>query len=862
MVGLVIVTHSRALSQALADLVRQVAAGGIPLAAVGGVGDDGEAFGTDAAAIAEAIGSVYSADGVVVLMDLGSAVLSAETALELIPGAMRPGVRLCAAPVVEGAVAAGVQIGLGSDLSTVCREAARALTPKIRHLGGPDPQADEAAALSPAGEAAPAAPPREITLTVNARHGLHVRPAARFVRTAAAFDARVRVKKAGSPLDPVPAASLNSLAALGVRRGERIVVSAAGEDAPEALQALADLVNHGLQAFDVEPPPPPGSGSEAAGGGEGLEGVALSEGVALGPVFHQRAAAPQGPREPAASPEGEWARLLQARESACAAIEGRRRAVEAAAGAPSAAIFDAHLLILRDPVLLENVRKGILDNGENAAWAWQQALEHLAGTFRALPDAYMRQRGEDVADVGLQVLRHLLDPAPAAAGGPPHPAVLVARELTPGDVAALDGQGVLGIVTVAGGPTSHSAILARALGIPAVAGVDPAILDAAQGTTLGLDGFSGTVWIDPLPEVAARLEARRAQWLRRRDGLRASGRLPAVTLDGRRMAVAANIGSLAEAGKAGECGADGVGLLRTEFLFLKRRHAPSEAEQVETLVRIARAVGDRPICVRTLDAGGDKPLPYLPLPAEGNPCLGMRAVRLCLRHPEIFRPQMRAILRAGADGDLRLMFPMISRVEEVDRLLAIRDAIHRELADEAHAHRWPIPTGIMVETPAAALLAASLAERLDFFSIGTNDLTQYTLAAERGNADLFDYADPLHPAVLRLIAQVVAEAHRRGKPVTVCGEMAADPAAAAALVGLGVDELSMAPDAIPAVKALIRGLALEAAAALAGKMLAADTAGAARGMANAFLGTRAGNGEQPSRHHASPELICEQGIKN
>jgi phosphocarrier protein FPr len=833
MVGLVIVSHSNAISRALVDLVRQVTAKEIPIAAVGGVGVDRKEFGTDAVDIVEAIESVYSADGVAVLMDLGSAILSAETAVELLPENMQHHIRMCAAPIVEGAVSAAVQISLGSDLEAVCREAAQALMPKRQHLADSDEKQADAAASGQ--EQTQLQQRREIRLIVTNAHGLHARPAARFVQTAAAFDARIWVKKVDSPRDPVSAGSLTSLATLGVKRDDSIVVSAAGPDAGKALAAISMLINEELPAAGAETTPAPESNATPAAGAKGRTAVALSEGIAVGPIFHFRTCAPQVPRRRAADPESEWQNLLRAIDKACGAIRRRRQAMEAGLGQAKAAIFEAHILILQDPALLDRVRQRILADGENAAWAWQESVQEIADSYRKLTDEYLKQRADDVADVGRQVLSNLLGQSAATAVKLPHQAIVVAAELTPTDTALLDTKQVLGIATVAGGPSSHSAILARALGIPAIAGIDPGLLNLANDTVLALDGFSGTLWIEPSPKVIADLKAHRRRWLRRRSKLRASGRQPAVTRDGRRITVAANLGSVHEAAKALENGADGVGLLRTEFLYLRRRRPPAEAEQVDILRRIAGTLDGKPICVRTLDAGGDKPLPYLRLPAESNPYLGLRAVRLSLQYPELFRIQLRAILRAGERFDLRLMFPMISRAEEVDQLLEIRDAVHRELAETGITHRWPIPTGIMIETPAAALLISSFANRLDFFSIGTNDLTQYTLAAERGNANLADYADALHPAILQLIRQVVDEAHRHGKPVAVCGEMAADPVAVPVLVGLGVDELSLTPDAIAGVKAAVRKMAHNRAIELVQKMLATDSAGSARRLAADFL---------------------------
>jgi len=831
MVGLVIVSHSIALSRAMVDLVRQVTTKEIPVSAAGGAGDDRNEFGTDAVDILEAIESVYSPDGVVVLMDLGSAILSAETAVELLSEKMRPQIRICAAPIVEGAIAAGVQISLESDLEIVCREAAKALIPKIQHLGGSDgklaePVVDDTAMLPPADW-------QEIRLSVNTLHGLHARPAARFVQTAAAFDARIRVKKFGSPKGPVSADSLNSLATLGVDRGDEIVVSATGPDAQKALEALTTLVNEQLPTLSekISTAPEPAAADDK----EGLTAVALSEGIALGPAYHYQPLLPKIPRHRTQNPDQQWEDLLRARDKISRTIQQRRQTMKSTLGEARAAIFDAHLLIMEDPALLDKARRRIFTDGENAASAWQQGVQEIADTYRRLSNEYLRQRANDVMDVGRQVLLELLGQGLETVIELPHPAVLIAGELTPTDTAMLDLDRVLGIVTVAGGPTSHSAILIRALGIPAIAGVDPSVLTLPEKTMLAIDGFSGTLWIHPSPHTTEHLKKQRRQWLRRRSRQRISCRQPAVTRDGCRMTVTANLGSLFEARKALENGAEGVGVLRTEFLYLKRSQPPTESEQVDILCRIAKNMGDKPIWVRTLDVGGDKALPYLRLPVESNPYLGLRAVRLSLRFPEIFRTQLRAVLQAGAQFDLRLMFPMITRVEELDRILEILDAVHHELTGENVAHRWPIQTGIMIETPSAALLMTSFVERMDYFSIGTNDLTQYTLAAERGNADLADYADALHPVILRLIRQVVDLAHRHAKPVSVCGEIAADPVAIPVLVGLGVDDLSLAPDAIPNAKSIVRKLEFNRAVELVKKMLATDNAGSARSLAAAFF---------------------------
>jgi phosphoenolpyruvate-protein phosphotransferase len=413
--------------------------------------------------------------------------------------------------------------------------------------------------------------------------------------------------------------------------------------------------------------------------------------------------------------------------------------------------------------------------------------------------------------------------------------ILLAQDLTPTQIAQLDLTKVVGLVTVQGGPMSHSAILARSLGIPALTGIPEPVYKLKEGTPLALDGFTGRLWITPADEVRAELAARRAAWLDQKQRLLERVHGPAITLDGQAIEVAANAGGLAEAQIAARNGADAIGVLRTEFLFLRRSTPPDEQTQVQVMTSIFDTMGARPVIVRTLDVGGDKPLPYIDLPAEANPYLGVRAIRLSQRRPDLLLTQLRAVLRAGSQGTAKIMFPMIANLDEVQFAKAILDQAHHELEKEGLEHAWPVETGIMVETPAAALLAPILAGYVDFFSIGTNDLTQYTLAAERGNPHLVGFSDALHPAVLQLIRQVVLAARPHGKWVGVCGELAGDPAAVPVLVGLGVRELSMNPGSIPRAKDVVRHLRLDEAEALAERVLQANSTPSARQLAQDYL---------------------------
>lgn len=820
MVGLVLVSHSRPLAEAVAAMLRQVSLVELPVALAAGVGEGRGEFGTDAVEIMEAIQSVYSEEGVLVLMDLGSAVLSAKTALDLLPPEMAANIRICGAPLVEGAVAAGVQIGLTNDLDVICREASGALKPKHEQLG-------EEPATPTAPEPLPDETAESITLTLSNLHGLHARPAAQFVQTAARFMAHVTVKDLSNSKGPVSARSLNSIATLGAVEGHQIQVWASGEEAKLVLAALKVLVEDrfGEEAIDAVLQTEPVVDLQNVATQEGaLQAIPVSPGFALAPLFRYQSQRPPIPTHPAASPEFEWTQLQAALENTTREIAVLARRMKQSIGSRDGAIFDAHLLILQDPDLIQAARAGIDGRGENAAFAWNSAITAAAAQYRALDDPYLQQRAADVEDVGTQVLLNMLQKSAMAPVTLNEPVILYASDLTPTETSQLDMQMVLGIITAGGGPTSHSAILARALGIPSVAGAGTGLEHQPSGDLIGINGFTGEIWVRPAAEIQAEIQQRRTEWLTWRQKLLQSSQELGHTKDGHRVEVFANVGGANDARGAVQNGAEGIGLLRTEFLFLTRETAPSEAEQYRVLHEIFETMGvERPVTVRTLDVGGDKELPYIQLAHEANPFLGVRALRLSLAHPDLFLTQIRAILRAAEGYRCRLMFPMVADVQEIRPARGFVEQAHAELTRDGQPHAWPITLGIMVEIPSAALLAPALASEVDFFSIGTNDLTQYTLAAERGNPALFHLTDGLHPAVLQLIHSVVEASHRVGKWTGICGELGGDPEAIPVLVGLGVDELSLNPAGIPHIKSILRDLTLEDAQALAEKALGCQT---------------------------------------
>jgi phosphocarrier protein FPr len=834
-VGLVIVSHSAELAAGVAELAREMGGGEVAVEPAGGM-EDG-AIGTDAERVRAAVERVRSDDGVLVLMDLGSALMSAEMAVEM----AEPGgpIVLSDAPLVEGAVAAAARARGGATLAEVASEARGALAMKTSQLGG-DEEPAPAAAEAEAGEDA-----LELRVTVTPGLGLHARPAARFVAAVSDFDARVEVSNATRSRGPADGRSLTGLATLGARQGDELLVRAAGAQAAAALDALRALAadNFGDPRDAAQPAAGPAAagpggaaggaaqpggavgGAEAAGAagpgtaeatgppaaGTRLHGVPASAGIAIGPARHLRPQEPPVADTPAGPPGEERGRLDGARAAVRDDLDQARATVAARAGSAEAEIFTAHALLLDDAALTGPAHERIAA-GESAARAWQAAARDAAAAFRGLDDPTLRERAVDVEDVARRVLARLAGTQAGAA--PAGPGIVLAGELTPGEAAGLDPADAWAIATARGGATAHAAILARALGIPAVVGLGPALAAVAEGTTLVVDGEAGTVDVEPEPEAVAQQEARRDAAAAERKALLARATEPGALADGRRVEVFANIGSPAEAERAREQGAEGVGLLRTEFLFLDRDTPPDEEEQVAVLREIAAALEGRPVVVRTLDAGADKPLPFLRQEPEDNPFLGRRGIRLSLAEPELLRTQLRAILRVAGEYPLAVMFPMVATLEEVRAARAQLEAARAELGSDA-----ALEVGVMVEVPGLALRAEEIAREVDFFSVGTNDLAQYTMAAERGNAALAGLLDDGLSPVLALIAAVTAAAAEHGRWVGVCGELAGDPEAAVLLAGLGVRELSMAAGRIPAVKAALRATTFDAAATAARRAL-------------------------------------------
>ncbi len=550
-----------------------------------------------------------------------------------------------------------------------------------------------------------------------------------------------------------------------------------------------------------------------------LKGIPASPGIASGPAYIFKETELKIEKKTVSDTSAELKRFEDATQTALEQIETIRTKAESETSSEEAAIFDAHAMFLQDPTLIDAVQQAIEKRATNAEAAVNEAVEIHAQTLENMEDEYFRARAADIRDVGRRVVCILLGIDEVDLSNLDQPSLIIARDLTPSDTVRLDKDLVLGFCTAEGGPTSHTAILAKALALPAVVGAGSGVLDVPSGSMVLLDGQKGEVIVDPDEALQLEFAERKREHETRSSEELENAFDAAVTLDGFETEIVANVGNLQDAQMALECGAEGIGLLRTEFLYLDRATAPDEAEQLAAYDQILDLMGERPVVVRTLDVGGDKELPYLDLGQEANPFLGWRAIRMCLDQPDFFKIQLRALLRSSPGHDLRIMFPMIATVEEVRRAKTLLNESRDEVCAGGAAVADSIQLGIMVEIPSVAVLADQFAKEVDFFSIGTNDLTQYTMAADRTNERVAHLGDACQPAVLRQIRSVIRAAHGEGIWVGLCGELAGDPDAIPILIGLGLDEFSMSPVSIPRAKEVIRSWSTEDAQILADRVL-------------------------------------------
>ncbi|WP_392423116.1 phosphoenolpyruvate-protein phosphotransferase PtsI [Edwardsiella piscicida] len=533
--------------------------------------------------------------------------------------------------------------------------------------------------------------------------------------------------------------------------------------------------------------------------------------------------------------EQEIARFKDGRDKAAQQLEAIRQKASETLGEKKAAIFEGHIMLLEDEELEQEIIALIKDNAMSAEAAAREIIEGQATALEELDDEYLKERAADVRDIGKRLLKNILGMTIIDLGAIQDEVILVATDLTPSETAQLNLDKVLGFITDLGGRTSHTSIMARSLELPAIVGTSDVTQQVKNGDYLILDAVNNKVYLNPTAETIDALKAVQTQYINEKNELAKLKDLPAITLDGHQVEVCANIGTVRDVAGAERNGAEGVGLYRTEFLFMDRDALPTEEEQFQAYKAVAEAMGSQAVIVRTMDIGGDKDLPYMDLPKEENPFLGWRAIRICLDRKEILHAQLRAILRASAFGKLRIMFPMIISVEEVRMLKAELELLKAQLREEGKVFDETIEVGVMVETPAAATVAHHLAKEVDFFSIGTNDLTQYTLAVDRGNELISHLYNPMAPSVLTLIKQVIDASHAHGKWTGMCGELAGDERATLLLLGMGLDEFSMSSISIPRIKKIIRNANFEDVKALAEEALRQPTADDLMSVINTFI---------------------------
>ncbi|EMH0061864.1 phosphoenolpyruvate-protein phosphotransferase PtsI [Providencia rettgeri] len=531
----------------------------------------------------------------------------------------------------------------------------------------------------------------------------------------------------------------------------------------------------------------------------------------------------------------EIARFIEGRNKSAEQLTLIKEKAEKNLGAEKAEIFEGHIMLLEDEELEQEIISLIKGDKRTADAAAYSVIEDQAQALESLDDEYLKERAADVRDIGKRLLKNILNIPIVDLSAIDKEVILVAADLTPSETAQLNLDKVLGFITDLGGRTSHTSIMARSLELPAIVGTSDATSKIKNGDFIVLDGVNNTIYLNPSEAEVDKLKAFRDEYLQEKEELAKLKDLPAITLDGHQVEVCANIGTVRDVAGAERNGAEGVGLYRTEFLFMDRDSFPSEEEQFQAYKAVAESMGSQAVIVRTMDIGGDKDLPYMNLPKEENPFLGWRAIRICLDRKEILHSQLRAILRASKFGKLRIMFPMVISVEEVRELKAELEILKAQLREEGKAFDEAIEVGVMVETPAAAVIARHLAKEVDFFSIGTNDLTQYTLAVDRGNELISHLYNPMSPAVLNLIKQVIDASHAEGKWTGMCGELAGDERATLLLLGMGLDEFSMSAISIPRIKKLIRNANFVDTQALAEQALAQPTADELMKLVDTFI---------------------------
>jgi multiphosphoryl transfer protein len=810
MIGLLLVSHSRALAEAAVDLIRRTVSPTISIAAAGGVGETHSEIGTDAIDIQQGIQSVAQPDGVLVLMDMGSAILSAEMAKDLLGDSIN--VRLCSGPLVEGGIAAAVQIQAGSPIADVVAAAQRSLLPKQDQLGEVTPVAEP--------NGAPAAAEESFESVLENVYGLHLRPVAALIKTLGTDAKNVQIENVTGRRGPIVAASLVEIARLQAKKGDTIRFRLSGPNTAHVRKEIESFLER-LSSEDGQPLSPATAKQDSAS----PVPIPVSAGLAVGrALFSDRLdlKIPDTRPNTPAEIEAECHRLTAAIGAAEQNVAQRVAKFSSALAPAEAAILEAQQLILSDGLLLAKAQERIRSKAANAAAAWFETLTEVAEDQAGAADEYLKQRAIDFREAASAVVQQLIGQTNQFANLN-EDCVLVCAELNPTLIDQIQSTRITGVIELGGGSLSHGAILARSIGLPVIANAAGSESMLRSAKIVAIDGSTGQLLVNPAPEVIQEWRQREANFRELQKQAVQLSQTPAVSSDNIAFLIAANAGKRRDVELALGNGADGIGLFRSEFLFDQFHTLPSEEEQLaayrealEPISGDSRSTAACPsassrefsVTLRLLDIGGDKPLPFLSPGKESNPFLGVRGLRLLLRHPEFLESHLGAILRLAELFSIKLLVPMVTSVDEVFRLKQHLEKAHQSLNARKLSHRWPIEIGAMIETPASAVAFDQMIEHLDFASIGTNDLTQYVLSAERGNPQLEEFADSLHPAVLHLCRDVIALANYRALPISICGEIASDPVAVPLLAGLGLRVFSVTPTAVPTIKAAIRALSL------------------------------------------------------
>lgn len=815
MIGIVAVSHSAKLADSVLELAMEMGHSDLKIAAAGGVDDPDNPIGTDAMKIMAAIEAVYSDDGVLVFMDMGSAIISTELALDFMDEERRAKITLCEAPFVEGIVAATALAASGATMEDIIGEARFSVRGKAAQLGI-DYASIYGAGAGETDMTGEGAIRKEFTLKNTM--GLHARPAARLVSALSGTGAKVLIRNVTKANSFVSMRSMNSLLSLNAQQHDTVEVVFPDESHHELIQQISDMFsNHFGESTAPAPRRKPAAKvvSAIALPGDGImKGIPISPGFAVGPVVQRTVSLPEIAEAEAHDPKAERAALEAALDASQQQIEAIKLQSSKEIGPEEAAIFDAQVLLLRDPELIKGVYERI-DQGKTAAYAWRSGLGEIIHLYEGISgDSIISTRIIDLIDVGTRVLEHITGKNYTGTRLD-QPCILCMNDISPSDAASLDASKVLAICCESGSDVSHSAIIARSLGIPTVFNMGKALKLLPDGEMVAVNAELGELYVKPDQAVLARIATERERWLEVKQKAHLTRKEKGQTGCGTRLRVLANVGNEHEINQVLDLGAEGVGLFRTEFLFMERTKVPDEQEQFEAYKTAAQALGKtRPLTIRTLDVGGDKPVPYLHIEGEENPFLGRRGIRYCLDERDLFKTQLRAILRASAYGHIEIMFPMIANTGELEAALQLLQEAAAELDTQNQKYDKDLKKGIMVEVPAAVENLKEILPMADFVSIGTNDLSQYVMAADRTNAAVSGLASYYQPAVLRVIERIIRMANESGTDVSMCGEMARDTLVTPLLVAWGLRKYSMSAAGIPEFKYMARKIHQERVADL------------------------------------------------